>query len=137
MIKIVTGIRRSGKSFLLTKLFVNYLHTQDVDDEYIIRIALDDYDFSALREPDNILDYIKNAMKDSKMYYIIIDEVQMLGNFVDVLNCLLRKENADVYITGSTSKFLSKDVATEFRGRGDEIHIYSLSFSEYFGVLGG
>jgi len=137
MIKIVTGIRRSGKSFLLSKLFVEHLHTTGVDDEHIINIALDEFEFRALRAPENIYDYINERIKDQQMYYLLIDEVQMLTDFVDILNSLLHKDNIDVYVTGSNSKFLSKDVATEFRGRGDEIHIYPLSFSEYYNAIRG
>ena len=137
MIKIVTGIRRSGKSFLLSRIFVEYLHKNGVDDEHILNIALDEFEFRELRKPENIHSYIIGRIKDLQMYYILIDEVQMLTDFVDILNSLLHKDNVDVYVTGSNSKFLSKDVATEFRGRGDEIHIYPFSFSEYYNAIQG
>lgn len=136
-IKIVTGIRRSGKSFLLFELFHNHLKENGIDDNHIIEVALDDRRFLKLRNPDKMLEYIDEHIKDEKMYYIILDEVQLMESFVDVLNSLLHIRNADVYVTGSNSKFLSKDVATEFRGRGDEIHIYPLSFSEYYSAVGG
>lgn len=137
LIKIVTGIRRSGKSFLLFELFHNHLKENGIDDNHIIEVALDDRRFLKLRNPDKMLEYIDEHIKDEKMYYIILDEVQLMESFVDVLNSLLHIRNADVYVTGSNSKFLSKDVATEFRGRGDEIHIYPLSFSEYYSAVGG
>ncbi len=137
MIKIVTGIRRSGKSFLLSQLFVSHLHEMGVDDNHIISIALDEFENRTLRIPENILAYINSRITDKQMYYILIDEVQMLDDFVDILNSLLHKDNVDVYVTGSNSKFLSKDVATEFRGRGDEIHIYPLSFAEYYNAVQG
>lgn len=136
-IKIVTGIRRSGKSFLLFELFHNHLKENGIDDNHIIEVALDDRRFLKLRNPDKMLEYIDEHIKDEKMYYIILDEVQLMESFVDVLNSLLHIRNADVYVTGSNSKFLSKDIATEFRGRGDEIHIYPLSFSEYYSAVGG
>ena len=137
LIKIVTGIRRSGKSFLLFELFHNHLKENGIDGNHIIEVALDDRRFLKLRNPDKMLEYIDEHIKDEKMYYIILDEVQLMESFVDVLNSLLHIRNADVYVTGSNSKFLSKDVATEFRGRGDEIHIYPLSFSEYYSAVGG
>lgn len=137
LIKIVTGIRRSGKSFLLFELFHNHLKENGIDGNHIIEVALDDRRFLKLRNPDKMLEYIDEHIKDEKMYYIILDEVQLMESFVDVLNSLLHIRNADVYVTGSNSKFLSKDIATEFRGRGDEIHIYPLSFSEYYSAVGG
>jgi uncharacterized protein len=137
LIKIVTGIRRSGKSFLLFELFHNHLKENGIDDNHIIEVALDDRRFLKLRNPDKMLEYIDEHIRDEKMYYIILDEVQLMESFVDVLNSLLHIRNADVYVTGSNSKFLSKDIATEFRGRGDEIHIYPLSFSEYYSAVGG
>ena len=137
LIKIVTGIRRSGKSFLLFELFHTHLKENGIDDNHIIEVALDDRRFLKLRNPDKMLEYIDEHIKDEKMYYIILDEVQLMESFVDVLNSLLHIRNADVYVTGSNSKFLSKDIATEFRGRGDEIHIYPLSFSEYYSAVGG
>lgn len=131
LIKIVTGIRRCGKSYLLFTLFHEYLVSKGINDDHIIEIALDDRSNKELRDPDNILTYIKNQIKDKDLYYIILDEVQMIPEFPDVLNSLLHISNADVYVTGSNSHFLSTDVVTEFRGRGDEIHLFPLSFSEY------
>lgn len=137
LIKVITGIRRSGKSFLLSTLFVDYLKSEGVSDDHIIEIALDDRKNVQLRNPDKILEFIAAKMTDNEMYYVMIDEVQMMDDFVDVLNSLLHLKNADIYVTGSNSKFLSKDIATEFRGRGDEIHIYPLSFSEFYSAIGG
>lgn len=135
LIKVITGIRRSGKSFLLFDLFVQHLLDSGVNDDHIIRIALDDRANSALRDPDNCLSYIRRAVQDANMYYVLIDEVQLMAEFVDVLNSLLHIRNADVYVTGSNSRFLSTDIITEFRGRGDEIHIYPLSVSEICEVM--
>lgn len=131
LIKIITGIRRCGKSYLLFKLFHEYLNSQGISDDHIIEIALDDRTNKDLRDPDNLLKYIKKQITDKKLYYIMLDEVQMVDEFTDVLNSLLHITNADVYVTGSNSHFLSTDVVTEFRGRGDEIHLFPLSFSEY------
>lgn len=131
LIKIITGIRRCGKSYLLFKLFHEYLNSQGISDDHIIEIALDDRTNKDLRNPDNLLKYIKEQITDKKLYYIMLDEVQMVDEFTDVLNSLLHISNADVYVTGSNSHFLSTDVVTEFRGRGDEIHLFPLSFSEY------
>lgn len=137
MIKVVTGIRRSGKSYLLFTLFRNYLKTQGVQDDHIISIELDILENAKYRKPYVILEYIKKQIKDDSSYYIFLDEVQLLEDFESVLNSLLHISNADVYVTGSNSKFLSKDIITEFRGRGDEIHIYPLSFSEFMSVYDG
>lgn len=137
LIKIVTGIRRSGKSFLLFNLFHNHLIETGVSEDHIIEIALDDRLNKNLRDPDVILQHIHERIVDDKLYYIILDEVQMIDEFTDVLNSLLHIRNADVYVTGSNSKFLSKDVVTEFRGRGDEIHLFPLSFAELYNALGG
>lgn len=131
LIKIVTGIRRCGKSFLLFKLFKQHLLKAGVDAEHIIQIALDDIESADLREPLTLYKCIKAKMKDDDLYYILLDEVQLVPRFEDVLNSLLRIDNADVYVTGSNSKFLSSDIITEFRGRGYEIHLYPLSLSEY------
>ena len=131
LIKIVTGIRRCGKSYLLFTLFREYLISQGIDKSHIIEIALDDRMNVALRDPDAILHHIRNQIVDNDLYYILLDEVQMIPEFVDVLNSLLHIRNADVYVTGSNSRFLSSDVVTEFRGRGDEIHLYPLTFSEF------
>ncbi len=131
LIKIVTGIRRCGKSFLLFKLFRQYLLDVGVDSDHIIQIALDDIENANLREPLPLYKCIKEKMTDEELYYILLDEVQLVTRFEEVLNSLLRIDNADVYVTGSNSKFLSSDIITEFRGRGDEIHLYPLSLSEY------
>lgn len=137
MIKVVTGIRRSGKSYLLFTIFRNYLKTQGVQDDHIISIELDILENAKYRKPYVILEYIKEQIKDDSSYYIFLDEVQLLEDFESVLNSLLHITNADVYVTGSNSKFLSKDIISEFRGRGDEIHIYPLSFSEFMSVYDG
>ena len=131
LIKIITGIRRCGKSYLLFKLFHEYLNSQGISDDHIIEVALDDRTNKELRDPDNLLKYIKEQITDKNLYYIMLDEVQMVEEFTDVLNSLLHISNADVYVTGNNSHFLSTDVVTEFRGRGDEIHLFPLSFSEY------
>ncbi len=137
LIKIVTGIRRCGKSYLLFNLFHRYLTEKGVDEGHIIEIALDDRSNKELRDPDKMLAYIKKRIEDGETYYIILDEVQLLSEFEDVLNSLLHIKNADVYVTGSNSKFLSSDIITEFRGRGDEIRVYPLSFREYISVYEG
>ena len=137
LIKIVTGIRRCGKSYLLFRLFHNHLSESGVDNAHIIEIALDDRMNKSLRDPDNMLAYIHKRINDDKQYYILLDEVQLLNEFEDVLNSLLHIRNADVYVTGSNSKFLSSDIITEFRGRGDEIRVYPLSFREYMSAYNG
>ena len=129
-IKVITGIRRCGKSYLLFNIFYKHLLASGVDAEHIIRIDLEDRRQKALRDPDALLAHIDSQMQDDNMYYILLDEVQLVPEFEDVLNSYLKVENADVYVTGSNSKFLSKDVITEFRGRGDEIHVYPLSLRE-------
>lgn len=137
MIKVVTGIRRCGKSYLLFHIFKNYLLEQGVSESHMIMIELDQRRNKKYRDPDVILEYIESLIVDDEQYYIILDEVQMLQEFEDVLNSLLHIRNADVYVTGSNSKFLSKDVITEFRGRGDEIHIYPLTFKEFMEAYDG
>lgn len=137
MIKIITGIRRCGKSYLLFTLFKRHLIENGVKEDHIIEIALDGIENEELREPKACYCYIKDAMKDSGKYYLLLDEVQFMPRFEEVLNSLLRMENIDVYVTGSNSKFLSSDIVTEFRGRGDEIRIYPLSFAEFFSVYDG
>lgn len=137
LIKIVTGLRRCGKSFLLFRLFVDYLRMKGVADDHIIRVDLEDIRNHELRQPLALVSYIDSCMKDGDRYYILMDEVQHVPGFEDVLNSYLKIDNADVYVTGSNSKFLSSDIVTEFRGRGDEIHIYPLSFAEYFRAVGG
>ena len=131
LIKIITGIRRCGKSYLLFKLFTQYLLSSGVQDDHIIRIALDDIESKELRDPLLLYKHIKGRMTDEELYYVLLDEVQLVPQFEEVLNSLLRMDNADVYVTGSNSKFLSSDIITEFRGRGDEIHLYPLSLLEY------
>ncbi len=137
LIKVVTGVRRCGKSYLLFNLFHNYLLGKGVQENHIIEIALDDRSNKELRDPDNMLKYVKERIVDRDTYYIILDEVQLLAEFEDVLNSFMHIRNADVYVTGSNSKFLSSDLVTEFRGRGDEIRIYPLSFREYCSVCEG
>ena len=131
LIKIVTGIRRCGKSYLLFKLFHDYLISKGIKEDHIVRVALDDLMNEELREPHALLRHIRERIQAEGMYYVLLDEIQLVPNFYEVLNSLLHVQNADVYVTGSNSKFLSKDVVTEFRGRGDEIHLYPLSFSEF------
>ena len=130
-------MRRCGKSFLLLNLFHQHLLESGTDASRIIEIALDDIENEELREPMKMLQYVKQRIKDANQYYLIIDEVQLLGRFVEVLNSFMRMPNVDVYVTGSNSRFLSKDVATEFRGRGVEIHVYPLSFAEMYAAVGG
>ncbi|MCM1519547.1 MAG: ATP-binding protein [Lachnoclostridium sp.] len=137
MIKVVTGPRRSGKSYLLRHIFEDYLLDQGVQLDHIIKIDFEDRRNVALRNPDNLIAYIDGRMTDSAMYYILLDEIQKVDEFVDVLNSYLEIENADVYVTGSNSRLLSRDVVTEFRGRGDEIEIAPLSFSEFFPTFSG
>ena len=137
MIKVVTGIRRCGKSYLLFNIFKNYLLEQGVPASHIIMIELDQRKNKKYRDPDVILDYIESLIEEDGQYYIMLDEVLMLQEFEEVLNSLLHIRNADVYVTGSNSKFLSKDVITEFRGRGDEIHIYPLTFKEFMEAYDG
>ena len=137
MIKIITGIRRCGKSFLLFVLYKKYLLENGVDSDHIIEIALDGIENEELRDPKICYQYIKNSMKDEGKYYLLLDEVQFMPRFEEVLNSLLRISNIDVYVTGSNSKFLSSDIVTEFRGRGDEIRIYPLSFAEFYAAYDG
>ena len=137
MIKVVTGVRRCGKSYLLFHLFTEWLIAEGVADDHIITVNLEDRRNKSLRDPDNLLEYIDSRMMDKEMYYILLDEIQMVNEFEDVLNSYLNVDNADVYVTGSNAKFLSKDVITEFRGRGDEIHMLPLSFGEFFSVYDG
>lgn len=134
LVKIITGLRRCGKSFLLFKLFKSHLLDNGVVPSHIIEIELDDRINKWLRDPDACLQYVQKLIVDKDMYYLLIDEVQYMAEFEDVLNSFLHIDNVDVYVTGSNSKFLSKDIITEFRGRGDEIHVYPLSFSDYYGV---
>ena len=137
MIKVVTGVRRCGKSYLLFNLFCQHLKDEGIAEDHIIKIDLEDRRNKALRNPDALLNYIDSRMTDQQMYYILLDEVQQVDDFEDVLNSYLKIDNADLYVTGSNSKFLSKDVITEFRGRGDEIRIAPLSFREFMSVFQG
>ena len=137
MIKVITGIRRCGKSYLLFVLFKKYLLETGIEQDHIIEIALDGIESEELRDPKKCYDYIKASVKDNKKYYLLLDEVQFMSRFEEVLNSLLRMDNIDVYVTGSNSKFLSSDIVTEFRGRGDEIRIYPLSFAEFYSVYDG
>lgn len=137
MIKVITGIRRCGKSYLIFKIFKDYLLEQGIDESHIIAIELDQRKNKTYRNPDAILDYIESLIMDKEKYYVLLDEVQMLEDFEEVLNSLLHIDNVDVYVTGSNSKFLSKDIITEFRGRGDEIHVYPLCFKEFMEAYEG
>lgn len=134
MIKIVTGMRRSGKSYLLNNLFTHHLLSTGVAPDHIISIDLEDILNKPLREPMAIIDYIYQCTKDNQFHYLIIDEIQLLADFEEVLNTLLKKQIYDVYVTGSNARFLSKDVITTFRGRGDEVRVHPLNFAEYFSV---
>lgn len=136
MIKIVTGIRRCGKSFLLSTLYAGWLKEQGVADDHIININLEDRRNKALRDPDNLLAFIDSKIKDDDMHYIMIDEIQLVPEFEDVLNSYLNMPNADVYVTGSNARFLSSNVRPEFAGRGDEIRLHPLSFGEFSSVRG-
>ncbi|MDY5451363.1 MAG: ATP-binding protein [Alloprevotella sp.] len=137
MVKIVTGIRRSGKSFLLFNIFKQRLLNEGVDAEHIIEMQFDDFANKRYRVPEVFYNYVKERIKDGRVYYIILDEVQLLGDFVDVLNGLMHIENVDIYVTGSNARFLSKDIVTEFRGRGLQIHISPLSFAELMTFYNG
>jgi predicted AAA+ superfamily ATPase len=134
MIKVITGIRRSGKSYLLFTLFYNYLKNEGVDVQHIIKVDLEDRRNKALRNPDELLAFIDTKIVDEQMYYLLLDEVQLVKEFEDVLNSFLKTGNIDVYVTGSNAKFLSKDVITEFRGRGDEVKIQPLCFREFMSI---
>lgn len=137
LIKIVTGLRRCGKSYLLDPMFKNYLLSTGVNEKHIIKIDLDIRENSKYLDPDVLNRYVKSKIIDNSNYYIILDEVQKVKDFESVLNGFLKMGNVDVYVTGSNSKFLSKDIITEFRGRGDDIHVYPLSFAEFYSVYEG
>ncbi len=137
LIKVVTGVRRCGKSFLLFHLFKEHLIAEGVAQDHIIEIAFDSFENKQFQDPYVLMPYVKEQIIGSDMYYVLLDEVQLLGEFEAVLNSLIRMENVDVYVTGSNARFLSKDVITEFRGRGDEIHMFPLSFSEFMSVYPG
>lgn len=137
LIKVITGIRRCGKSYLLNTLFYEYLLENDVPDDHIIKVALDDSDNEELLISKNLSKYIKDKIIDKEIYYVILDEIQLVEKFEGVLNGLLRISNIDIYVTGSNSKFLSSDIITEFRGRGEEIKVYPLSYYEFMSVYHG
>lgn len=137
LIKVVTGIRRCGKSYLLFNLFKDHLLAEGVNPRHIIEIAFDSFENKKFRDPDVLYPYMKEQIQDEDMYYVLLDEVQLLDEFEAVLNSLIRMKNVDIYVTGSNAHFLSKDVITEFRGRGDEVHMYPLSFAEFMSVYPG
>ena len=137
LIKIITGIRRCGKSYLLFKLFADHLLSTGIAEDHIVRIDLENYRNRALRNPETLLQYIDSCISDDGHYYILLDEIQAVPHFEEVLNSYLKFSNVDVYVTGSNSRFLSTDIITEFRGRGDEIHLSPLTFSEYYSAVGG
>ena len=137
LIKVITGMRRCGKSYLLFNLFKDYLLSEGIEESHIIEIAFDAYENKQFRDPDVLYPYLKEQIKDDGMYYVLLDEVQLLGEFEAILNSITRMKNVDVYVTGSNARFLSKDVITEFRGRGDEVHMYPLSFAEFMSVYPG
>ena len=137
LIKVVTGMRRCGKSYLLFNLFKEYLVNEGVNENHIIEIAFDSFENRNYRDPEVLFPYLMEKIADNEMYYVLLDEVQMLDDFESVLNSLGRKKNVDVYVTGSNAKFLSKDIITEFRGRGDEVHMYPLTYSEFMSVYDG
>ena len=137
LIKVITGIRRCGKSYLLFTLFKNHLTESGVADDHIIEIPFDSFENKKYRDPEILYPYVKEQIADGGMYYILLDEVQLLDEFESVLNGFMRMKNVDVYVTGSNARFLSKDIITEFRGRGDELHIQPLSFAEFMSVYDG
>ncbi len=137
LIKVVTGVRRCGKSYLLFELFREYLKNDQVPDDHIIEMAFDAYENKKYQDPELFFPYLTERINDQEQYYVLLDEVQLLGDFESVLNSLARRKNVDVYVTGSNAKFLSKDIITEFRGRGDEVHMYPLTFAEFMSVYDG
>ena len=137
LIKVITGMRRCGKSYLLFILFRDHLAKLNVPDDHIIEMAFDAFENKRYRNPEVLFPYLLEQIRDNEMYYVLLDEVQLLDDFESVLNSLLRRKNIDVYVTGSNARFLSKDVITEFRGRGDEVHMYPLTFAEYMSVYSG
>ena len=137
MIKVITGMRRCGKSYLLFEIFASWLEKDGIAPDHIIKVNLEDYKNREMRNPDNLYAFVESRITNDSMYYLLLDEVQMLGHFEDVLNGFLRMRNMDIYVTGSNAKFLSKDIATEFRGRGFEVKMYPLSFGEYMSVYPG
>ena len=137
LIKVITGMRRCGKSYLLFQIFKKYLLEDGVSSDHIIEMSFDTFENRRFRDPDILYPWLKEQIKDDGMYYVLLDEVQLLGEFEAVLNSLIRMRNVDVYVTGSNAKFLSKDVITEFRGRGDEVHMYPLCFAEFMTAYQG
>ena len=137
LIKVITGMRRCGKSYLLFKLFKGHLLSEKIGEDHIIEIAFDAFENKQYRDPNKLYPYLKRQISDQGMYYVLLDEVQLLDDFEAILNSLTRMNNVDVYVTGSNARFLSKDVITEFRGRGDEVHMYPLSFAEFMTVYQG
>lgn len=137
LIKVITGIRRCGKSYLLFNLFKEHLLKLGVPDDHVIEMAFDAFENKKYRDPGMFFPYLAEQIRDSEMYYILLDEVQLLDDFESVLNSFIRRKNVDLYVTGSNAKLLSKDVITEFRGRGDEVHMYPLTFAEYMSVYSG
>ena len=137
LIKVVTGVRRCGKSYLLFELFREYLKNDQVSDDHVIEMAFDAYENKKYRDPEVFFPYLNDTIKDQDQYYVLLDEVQLLGDFESILNSLARRKNIDVYVTGSNAKFLSKDIITEFRGRGDEVRMYPLTFVEFMSVYDG
>lgn len=137
LIKIITGIRRCGKSYLLDPIFKNYLINTGIKNDHIIKIDLDEIENEKYLDPHELNNFVKSKIKDDDMYYILIDEIQKVDNFESVLNGFLHQRNLDVYVTGSNSKFLSSDIITEFRGRGDEIRVFPLSFQEFYNAYVG
>lgn len=137
LIKVVTGVRRCGKSYLLFDLFKEYLRNEQVPDDHIIEMAFDAYENKKYQDPEVFFPYLNSRINGQDQYYVLLDEVQLLGDFESILNSLARRHNVDVYVTGSNAKFLSKDIITEFRGRGDEVHMYPLTFAEFMSVYEG
>ena len=137
LIKVITGMRRCGKSYLLFNLFRAHLLSEGIDESHIIDIAFDAFENRRFRDPEVLYPHLKEQIRDDGMYYVLLDEVQLLGEFEAILNSLTRMKNVDVYVTGSNARFLSRDVITEFRGRGDEVHMYPLSFAEFMSVYPG
>ena len=137
LIKVVTGVRRCGKSYLLFELFREHLRNDHVPDDHIIEMAFDAYENKKYQDAEVFFPYLTERLNDQEQYYVLLDEVQLLGDFESILNSLARRKNVDVYVTGSNAKFLSKDIITEFRGRGDEVHMYPLTFAEFMSVYEG
>lgn len=137
MIKVITGVRRCGKSYLLFNLFADYLQGLGIPEDHVIKVDLENYKNRGLRNPDHLYNHIEGSIRDEQMHYVLLDEVQMADHFEEVLNGLLHMRNIDIYVTGSNSRFLSTDVITEFRGRGYEVRIYPLNFSEFMSAYSG